>query len=430
MTAEAAAESGTVAFDADELWGPARIVNKAGAVTGSVTGRHYPRLELDALVARARRRTGLTDLGAEWDREAAGQLVRSLDAEAGLTTIGRRLARGSVLGDLEVRLRLTEAYRRQPSVLDRSIDRPLFIINLPRSGATLLQFLLARSTDIRSLWAWEALDPATSADAVPTGAPDAGGDGRTGVRRRTGRRHRVIARLVPGYHDLHPMEADEPEECNALLGHAFDALDVATIFDVPSYLDRWLLGDHLVSYREMKAQVQLLQGDEPPRHWLLRTPAHLFALDAIYATFPDACIVQIHRDPGATVTSFCSLAATIRRANSTGRDPARLGPRWTEVWAQGMDRAMAARHRAPATTSFVDVAYEQLVGDPVATVARVLEAIDADPGVIDVDALDARVRAGRQGRRHVYEPAWFGIDPDALRERFAPYIEQFDVRIH
>jgi hypothetical protein len=424
MTAGTTASSGTVAFDADDQWWPLKLANRAGAVGSSVIGHPFPRLDLDLLVARARTQTGLHDLGADWNQAAADQLVRSLDTQAGLTTIGRRLARGHVLADLEVRLRLTEAYRRRPSVLDRSIDRPVLIINLPRSGATLLQFLLARSPDIRSLWAWEALDPTTGADSLRSRR-----DGGPGGQRRAGRRHQVVARLVPGYHELHPMAADEPEECNALLGRSFDALDVAAIFDVPSYVDRWLLGDHRVSYREMKAQVQLLQGEEPPRHWLLRTPAHLFALDAIYETFPAACIVQIHRDPVATVSSFCSLAATIRRANSTGGDPTALGPRWTEVWAQGMDRAMEARHRAPATTSFVDVAYEQLVHDPVATVGRVLEALDADPGVIDPGVLDARVQAGRQGRRHVYEPAWFGIDPDALRARFAAYIDHFDVQV-
>ena len=220
-----------------------------------------------------------------------------------------------------------------------------------------------------------------------------------------------------------------PRSATRLLGRSFDALDVAAIFDVPSYVDGWLQSDHRTSYREMQQQVQLLQGDEPPRHWLLRTPAHLFALDAIYETFPDACIVQIHRDPLATVSSFCSLAATIRRANSTPGDLTRLGPRWTEVWAEGMDRAMEARDRAPATTTFVDVAYEHLVRDPVATVGRVLEAIDADPGEVDLDALDERVKAGTRGRRHVYEPEWFGIDPDAFRDRFAPYVDRFDVRV-
>ena len=160
---------------------------------------------------------------------------------------------------------------------------------------------------------------------------------------------------------------------------------------------------------------------------MLRTPAHLFALDVIFELFPDVCVVQVHRDPLATISSFCSLAATVRRSNSTHVDPAEIGPRWTEHWANGCDRAMAAREQAPATATIIDVSYPDLIAAPHDVVDRILDAVAPDATRPDRDVVQQRVEAGRQGRRHHYEPEWFGIDPDALRRRFARYIDAYDV---
>jgi hypothetical protein len=401
-----------VTFASDQLWWPLRGVNRVG---GGVAPS-YPSLELDALLVAAMRRTGLTDLGEGWNRGRAEILTNSLDHEARLTTIGRRLARGHVSADLVSRLRLADAYRSDPSIRQRPLLPPVMIVNLPRSGATLLQFLLARVPQIRSLWAAEALDPVSCAGA-----------GRTATTGKAARRHRVISKIVPSYHDLHPMAADEPEECNALLGRSFDALDVATIFDVPSYLDDWQQRDHLDSYAEMRAQVQLLQGTDEPRHWLLRTPAHLFAIDAIAAFHPATYVVQIHRNPVDTITSFCSLAATIRRANSNPRDPRLLGPRWVDLWSTGLERAMAARDAHPGQLTFIDVRYDDLVRDPAGQVRRVLTAMDIDPESLDEEAITARAESTRSGRRHQYDPGWFGIESGEVGERFRRYTDRFEL---
>ena len=59
-----------------------------------------PRARLDPqeLIARARRRTGLTDFGPEGPyEEALAVLCRALDGEAALTPLGRQLARQMLL---------------------------------------------------------------------------------------------------------------------------------------------------------------------------------------------------------------------------------------------------------------------------------------------------------------------------------------------
>ena len=223
------------------------------------------------------------------------------------------------------------------------------------------------------------------------------------------------------------MEAEEPDECNALLARQSADLATAAIFRIPSFVDHWMTMDLRPAYRDMRAQVQLMQGDGEPRPWVLRTPAHLFALDVIFEVFPDVCIVQVHRDPLATISSFCSLAATVRRSNSTHVDPAELGPRWTEYWAEGCDRAMRARDRVPDTATLIDVAYEELIKTPDRVIDRILDDVAPDATRPDREAIQKRVDAGRQSRRHTYDPARFGIDAAALHQRFATYIDRFDV---
>ncbi len=420
MTDNASPSGGSVAFDEDPLWLPARLANTVGGLAGRVVGP-LPRLDLGHLKNRAEARTGLSDWGGDWDIDAARSLLTALEEEAALTTIGRQFARQYVVQNMALRLRLVEQYRSRPEILERPLARPLMVINLPRSGATLLQFLLARVPELNSLYPHQLLDP-VRAERIANGEEEP-------QRAQAKRRYRFLERLLPAYKELHPMEAEEPDECNSLLSRQSAALDTAAIFRIPSYVDRWVRSDLRPAYRDVKAQIQLMQGDRVPRPWVLRTPAHLFALDVIFEIFPDVCVVQVHRDPVATISSFCSLAATVRRGNSTHVDATEIGPRWSEHWADGCDRAMAARDSMPGTATIIDVNYEHLIAGPDDVVNRILDEVAPDATRPDPEVVRQRVEAGRKGRRHTYEPEWFGIDPDALRERFATYIERFDVKV-
>ena len=61
---------------------------------------------------------------------------------------------------------------------------------------------------------------------------------------------------------------------------------------------------------------------------MLKNPSHLFALDALIATYPDALVIQTHRPVETIMASMCSLAQHTaagwsRRssaANRRGRD--------------------------------------------------------------------------------------------------------------
>ena len=62
------------------------------------------------------------------------------------------------------------------------------------------------------------------------------------------------------------------------------------------------------AYAQHRLALQTLQSRQPTERWILKTPNHLWHLDALLAAYPDARIIWTHRDPGPVVTSLASLA--------------------------------------------------------------------------------------------------------------------------
>ena len=105
------------------------------------------------------RRTGLTDLGDPTLLDRLAAQVAAVDADAGLSGIGRFLVRRRLVGLLEARLRFEDFVRRHPEALEVELEPPVIVVGLPRSGTTHLVNLLATDTRFRSLPFWEIVEP-------------------------------------------------------------------------------------------------------------------------------------------------------------------------------------------------------------------------------------------------------------------------------
>jgi len=109
---------------------------------------------------------------------------------------------------------------------------------------------------------------------------------------------------------MHEMGGRIPCECLSLMNHSFISDQMSSLHQVPSY-DSWLAqADLTPAYRYHKRLLKLLQWRCPGR-WLLKAPSHLGALDVLLATYPDARIVQTHRDPLLAMASVTNLLGTI-----------------------------------------------------------------------------------------------------------------------
>jgi Sulfotransferase family len=318
---------------------------------------------VESVLDDARAKSGLEDPGPDhlW-REGLEALLVALAEEARLTPAGRWFARGQLVDLLANRLRLQDAWRATPDLLDEPIHRPIVIIGLPRTGSTLLQHLLSLDDQNRSLRQWEA--------ARPVPAPPAHDDDpRVSEAERA---FRLLSVLEPEARALHPGSPTQPTECVTLLANSFASLELAAINRVPSYLQWCLERDLRAHYDDLRAQLQLLQANTPAAQWVLKCPAHLFALDALVAAFPTAVIVQTHRHPAEVLPSYCHLLATLQGIGSRRVDEQEIADTWTAAWADGLDRSadIVARH---PDIEIEDVDYQDLIRAPMDVIGRIYD---------------------------------------------------------
>lgn len=209
---------------------------------------------------------------------------------------------------------------------------------------------------------------------------------------------------------------------------SFESYEFVTTFPVPSYWE-WLRERDLVPAYEMQRRfLQHLQSGYGGEHWILKTPGHLLWLDTLLEVFPDALIVQTHRDPTTVMASVSSLMYALRSAVSDHVDPHEVGRDQLDTWTWGLARTMAARQDLPADR-VIDIHFTDTVERPVETVTRIHEHFglemtpDVERGVRDYLADNPRTKHGV----HTYTLEEFGIDRDEADEAFAGYRDRFEV---
>ncbi len=379
-------------------------------------------LDVDRMIAAARRKTGLSDFGDEWFLEPLEVLVESINAEARLTPLGARIQHSRIVSALATRLRAERLLREHPEILDLEPGRILLIAGLQRTATTTLHRLLAADPAIRALNAWEVLNPVPLA-GERTGAP------RRRIRQAK-RAARAIGFLAPDFRTVHPLAHDAPEEDVLLLDLSFMSQAPEAALHVPSY-SRWLEGqDHTKCYAYLLTMLKILHWQRPggAGGWVLKTPHHMEYLDVILDVLPDVRVIQTHRDPKKSVPSFCSMVAHGRGIFSDHVDPVEIGTHWMGKIRRMMERSMGVRRSAPMDV-FVDVSYYDLIADPLGELRRIYGAAGID-FTVEAEAA-ARTASERSGEnrygRHVYAPASFGLDDETIDRYSAAYRREYGI---
>jgi hypothetical protein len=384
--------------------------------------RHLlPRLEEVSLLAAARRKTGLEDFGDDAFREPLRVLLDSLNGESNLTPLGRIIQHVRIVGLLSNRLRTEELLKRHPEILQQTFGPVIVIAGLQRTGTTMLHRLLSADPDARSLLSWEALNPVPLPGETP-GRP-------AGRMRQAQRAQRSVAYLAPDFFAVHPVEWEAPEEDVLLLDLEFMSQSPEATVNVPSYA-AWLEGQDLTpAYQYERKAMLALQWQRPGRHWVLKTPHHMEYLDVLLRVFPEAKVVQTHRDPDNAVVSFCSMVAHARGLFSDDVEPHRVARQWVRKTRRMVERSMAVRDGTSADR-ILDVSYYDLVADPFAEVQRIYAFAGLPFGAKTRTAMEARHRENRQHKygRHRYGLEDFGLTREDMDRAFDAYRRRYGIR--
>ncbi len=382
---------------------------------------------VEAVLAEAKRRTGFDAFGGDDFLEPLGVLLRSIEEEAHLSTAGRSSLEERIIGLLANRLRVQHWLQHYPAIREERLDAPLVIVGFPRTGTTMLQRLMASDPRSTALLWWESRNPAPFDGWSPALAASDVDVRIVDARRQTA----AMLEANPDLAAVHPFDAEAPDEDAMLLEHGLRSTAPAALAHVPMYLRWHNAHDNSAAYRYLKQMLQFIQWQKRLRgerigRWVLKAPEHMAHVRHLFEQFPDATVIQPHRDPVDIYPSLASMIFQLRRLASDDATAAEAADYVRTSSKHRIARLMEARRELPATR-FVDIWYRDVMSDPLGQVEHIYESagieLSADARQHMHDWLHANHREQRP--MHEYSLEQFGFDADRIREELAEYLQTF-----
>ncbi|MDX1735762.1 MAG: sulfotransferase [Halioglobus sp.] len=378
-------------------------------------------LDEASLLDHARRSTGLEDFGDDLWREPFAVLVKALEEEAQLTLMGRLMARNDIILWLSTRLQVTDTLKKHREILEEKIEAPMVIAGLPRSGTSILFELLAQDPEVGVPLTWEAIMPCPPPERATYDSDP-----------RIEKAHHLVtqwSRVAPTFASMHEMGGTIPSECGQLMAGTFISDQIAALHQTPSYSMWCAQADYLPVYRYHKTILQILQWKNPRQRWLLKAPEHQVHLDTLLAVYPDARIVQTHRDPLKCMASTTSLMGTLYSMRSDQPFNAAMFENiiMGEATAQRLENVIEQRAAGIVPDkNIADSRYQDLMEKPLGCIEGIYEHFDMQLSDTARSRMLAYLESKPKGKfgKHQYE-----VDERRSRERplFARYQQMFDV---
>jgi hypothetical protein len=379
----------------------------------------------DSLVAEARERTGgLEDFGSGPFVEPLRVFVDSLRDDAMLNPTGVYIAKNVAMGHIVNRLNYVNDRKRYPEIAQQKIVKPVFIIGFPRTGTTILHDILAQDPVNRAPLTWEVMFPSPP-PRTATFETDARiavcEDSFVGVRA-----------AIPQFKAMHPMGAQLSQECVTLMGEAMCTPLFHNQFRVNAYQD-WvdLEADWSHVYDFHHKQLQHLQSGHMLDRWVLKTGAHMWGLEHLLETYPDARIVFTQRHPVKSLTSYASLTALVRTLGSDHVDKVEIAADWSVRLKRVLEHVWSVRMAKKYPDAiFLDVLFSDFVRNQFGVVEKIYDAFDLPMSEAGATAMRKFIDENPPGVHgiHRYDPEEYGVRADVVNDTFRSYIERFDLR--
>jgi hypothetical protein len=377
----------------------------------------------ESVLASAREKTGLSDFGDSRFREPLRRLLYSLAHEARLNDAGRTIQYDRVVGNLVTRLSAEAFIARHPEILEEEIEAPAVIVGPTRSGTTRLQRLLCEDPRHFAVLWWENRCP----------VPSPGTDWRNADPRipQAEEEVRQTLQAAPELVAIHPWDPLGPDEDALLCEHAFLSHVPESSLHVPSYRDWLQEQDQTPGYEFLARMLRILQWQKRQRgergeRWILKTPQHLGFLDDFCQVFPDARIIQTHRDPCVSLPSAASMFSALWNITSDDVDRHAVGRQVRNRLALDLARCLEFRARQPSGHVY-DIWFEDMQHDPIAELERIYGWLGTPFLPETRRALHAWLTQNAREKRpaHRYRLEDFGLEEEDLKTLFVDYRSRF-----
>ena len=381
------------------------------------------RRELDAerLINEAQRVTGLTDFGPFEFETALRKLLDCCAREVPLSEQGIVLLQADIVRVLVNRLRMQRDITTHPEILEEDVSDPFIVFGLPRSGTTKLHKMLSAPDTVQKTLFWKLLHPAPFPDAIESEL-----DPRIIAVANSG----LLTEGKPDMDAAHRIAVKEVEEEGLVYQMSFKDFNWDMILHSSTYFD-WIMSESSAdSYRLAKTVFQYLQwqdGGKRDRPWVFKSVSHLAYVDTLLESFPNATLIQPHRDPHKCIPSFAKFTTGLVGVYADSLDKHKHGAATLKDWRLAMERYLSVREDLKLDDRILDVEYETVRHDPMSIIR---EAYARSPYSLSDEADQTMLEwhnenvQGKHGS-HEYSLEEFGLSQEDIEENFGPYMRRF-----
>lgn len=380
-------------------------------------------LNEEKLIKKAMDITGLNDFGDDLIREPLHLLCEHSRNGKPMTALGRLFLKKDLLRRLTNKLKIEDTLKKQPEILQRHIEKPIFIVGLPRTGTTLLQRLLDLDPNNRTLRNWEMDNP------IPLPKPETYTTDNRIKTENVG--WTILDYAAPTYKRIHETGSDIPDECLSLMANSLTSLMYNVSLDAKAMLAWYMNREHLDTYAFHKRHLQLLQYNFPVnQRWVLKGPMHMFGLPWLLEIYPDARIIQTHRDLVKVIPSLLSLLATMHAAFQGPVAVDELAKEWLEViyhYIDGLKARFDKEKQQDSQCLFYDVYFNDLVKHPIETIKKIYAYLNIGLSDETVYQMNQYLENNPQHKhgKHKYNLEEFNLNSQEIYERFSSYYTKF-----
>lgn len=374
-------------------------------------------MQVDELIEAAQQRTGLRDFDSDSFREPLEVLVSGWNARDDRSESGLETMRSECIAHLSNRLRVADHLRQHPELAEAHVEVPVVVMGMPRTGTTILSYLLDCDPRWRSLLNWEAVD-----SIPPPTTETLRSDPRCVEKKQI--QEKIFAAVPPGMVP-HWEWADGPTECIFVQSQDFKALMWDARMPSRAYSEYILSCDMRSAYDYQKKVLRVLQSQAPGR-WALKMPSHSLHFRFALEAFPDARFLWTHRNPFEALASLGTTIAAGHMGSLVGIDRQHIHDVYPEQIAEHVNRPMRLRPELPEDR-VLDVYYAEFLRDPIAGMRRVYAFLGEELEEPVENAMRAWLEedARRQAGRPRYGLEDFGWTHEEVAPRFEEYLARY-----
>jgi hypothetical protein len=380
----------------------------------------------DDVFKLAAQRTSVTEIDSDSWRDGLTLIVNEVNNSPAFTPFGRERVLNDATDALGRRMQVHAYLQAHPEVLDEPVERPLIVLGMPRTGTTVISYLLDQDPARRSLLHWQCVHPIPPATTETL---------RTDPR--------CLALLEEQCNILeivkqakiplpHWEDADGPTEDMFIHNQDFKGLSWDSFLPTDRYA-RWLFDETDMSstYEYQKRYLQVLQS-KAPGTWSLKMPSHSVHIEALLKVFPDARLIWAHRDPYKATGSLCNLWRLPQSLvmNTELVDQQEMGRAAMWQMRYHVDRPLRARDRI-GDERFFHMYYHEMMRDPMDVMRRIYEWA-GDPLTAETEACMRNWLAAHPQdlfALNTYSLDQYGLSVEQLEPIFAEYLDAFDIEL-